>query len=504
MRERPSVTRMEQPLEPLSEIACRNLLEAAPIAIVVVAENGAMVAVNAEFERLFGYTRAEIIGKSMEMLLPERFRRDHVGERAAFNKEPGQRPMGHQRHLTALKKNGVEFPVEIGLSPIGAYGPEGGQLVTAMIMDQTARKIAEQERLEREETFRLFDENSPDFISIVDLTGRMKFISRALKAITGYEPAEIQGQHVSVLLAPDHIEEANKLLQQVMDGKRFEALEYPLRRKDGSSVAIEFNAAPFTVAGVPQGILAIGRDISRRKLAEEELRRSQEKIIQLKSNFVAMASHELRTPLAVIELAVESVLEKATEKLEDRSRSALEMAQRNVKRLGRLIVNLLDLARIEEGRLPMTKQHVDLRLLVEQATHSIGMLAEKNGIQMDVNLGSDPMEMEIDADRITQVLTNLYGNAVRFARNRITTRLTKPNGAAWIVIEDDGPGVPLDKVDHIFDRFSRISEHGGKSGTGLGLSISKGIVEAHGGELRAELRTDANESGMRFTVILPP
>jgi protein-histidine pros-kinase len=487
---------------PLSEAVCRDLLEAAPIAIMVVAEQGEIVAANAEAEKMFGYRREELLGRSIETLLPARYRQSHIADRGAFNRNPEPRPMGLRRDLTALKKDGTEFAVEVGLSPVRT---DHGLLVTTMITDLTARKRAERAILEHEETLRLLNENCPDLIAIVDPAGTIKFISRAITAITGYEPEEVTDRHFAMLLAPEHTLEAGQLIQRVMEGDRLEAFEYPLKRKDGSRVDVEFNSARFVVAGVTQGILAVGRDISARKRAEERI----QELDRRKNMFVATVSHDLRTPLAVIDLALETVLARIPAEhelpggIDGRSRASLDMARRNVKRLGRLIENLLDLARIEEGRLPLSRRRIDLRRLVEDAAQSILPLARKHGLELRVDLPAEEIEAEVDVDRITDVLTNLLGNAIRFARGEITTRIARKDGLAQIVVEDDGPGVPAEKIGLIFDRFARIEEHDGKTGTGLGLSISKGVVEAHGGELLAELKSGDEGGGMRFTVAVP-
>jgi diguanylate cyclase (GGDEF)-like protein len=240
-----------------------------------------------------------------------------------------------------------------------------------------------------------------------------------------------------------------------------------------------------------------------------ELRR----LNQTKSEFVSMVSHELRTPLTIIKEGIRLNLDGTAGPTNDTQKECLNMALDGANRLGRLISDLLDVSRIEAGRLRLAKREVDVNKLVENLRDSYrGSMLEKK-IALEFNIARDVPKVFGDSDKITQIVTNLIDNALKFTNEggRITTSVTErstmddpeqANGFVEVSIADTGLGIPKDEVERIFQKFYQIGSHLTRQsgGSGLGLSIAKSLVEAHGGKISVQSELG---KGSKFTFTLP-
>jgi CheY-like chemotaxis protein len=248
----------------------------------------------------------------------------------------------------------------------------------------------------------------------------------------------------------------------------------------------------FDEDGNKAGAVLIFRDITERRAIE-----------RLKSEFVSTVSHELRTPLTSIRGALGLLSSGLLGPVAEKGQRMLEIAVSNTDRLVRLINDILDLERIESGRVELTRDTVDAQTVMEQAREGLQSIADEAGIRIVVAPAAGSLWG--DSDRIIQTLTNLIGNAIKFSPANTTVMLSGHAGPADFTfsVVDQGRGVPDDKLDSIFQRFSQVdaSDSRDKGGSGLGLAICQSIVGAHGGRIWAE-KNDPAGTRLHFTIPL--
>ncbi len=225
---------------------------------------------------------------------------------------------------------------------------------------------------------------------------------------------------------------------------------------------------------------------------------------RMKSEFVSTASHELRTPLTSVHAALQLALSGSGDRLSPEDRELLEISLANTERLVRLVNDLLDLSKLEAGRMPFELSPVPVASLLEEAARGIHALTAGRAAAILVEPADASLQMAADHDQILRVLTNLLGNALKYSPPGIRVRVSarrSPDGVE-VAVEDDGPGIPAEQVDRLFHPFSRLGVHERQAsgGTGLGLAISRAIVEQHGGRIWWER---IQPRGSRFVFVVP-
>ena len=307
---------------------------------------------------------------------------------------------------------------------------------------------------------------------LLDRSRKIHLANRAFKNLFGVK-AELRGKTVVEAL---RLHELDELLRRAETEKQ--VLDYEIKLPDLNERWLQVNAAAITNAGGErEGTILVFHDLTRLK----QLERTREE-------FVANVSHELRTPLSLIKGYVETLLDGARDNPEVAERF-LKIIERNANRLDLLIQDLLTISALESGRMKVELQPVDLRGLAEKVLNFLHAKAENKNVQL-VNELPEFMA-NADANRLDQVLTNLVDNAVKYGRveGMVTVGGRKTeDGKLEVFVRDDGPGIPAEALDRVFERFYRVDKARSRDqgGTGLGLSIVKHIVQAHGGEVRCE------------------
>ena len=374
----------------------RELLEAAPDSIIEVDANGVIVIANAATEQIFGYSRTELLGKSIDQLVPEELRHRHAQNRATYSALPIRRPMGTGLKLHGQKKDGTNFPLEISLSPV--HSAEGLR-VSAVIRDVTDRQKVEQDFRDMQ----------------ARLTAELSKANRAL---------EVRSREA---------EEANRL----------------------------------------------------------------------KSEFLASISHELRTPLHTIIGFSELLGEELDGALNSKQRRFVEHIHKDSLHLLELINDILDLSKIEAGRLDLHLEAFEATGAARETLNSVAPAAQAKHISLEF-APCPPISVHADRIRFRQILLNLLSNAVKFTSEggSVLVECSSHDQVAQFCVSDSGLGIPRHEHETIFDKFHQVgtTTKGIREGTGLGLAITKHLVEQHNGRIWVESEPG---KGSRFYFTIP-
>ncbi len=467
-----------------SEHKFRMLLESAPDAVVIVNAKGEITLVNSQTEKLFGYTKSELYGKTVELLIPTRFHDIHLDHRKNYFKEPKLRGMGVGMDLLGVKKDGTEFYLEISLSPLQT---EQGPWISAAIRDVSQRKEIERTLEENEEKFNKAFQLSPAGLTLTNVkTGKWIEVNESFLEITGYKREEIIGSS-SAELGMVSDEERDRMLEEIHERGMLKNKEVVFRKKTGENGVALFSNEKITIKEEPV-ILTTIYDITNRKEIESELQKKSEELSRSNKEleqFAYVASHDLQEPLRTITSYVQLLEKKYKSKLDADAIDFINFAVDGASRMQELIYSLLDYSRINRIK-PF--ENTDMNEVIEEVLQDLSVACKESNAM--INYKKLPV---IFADRtlIGQLFFNLIGNAIKFRGDKpikitISASKTKNQGGFHFVVKDNGIGIKKEYQERIFVLFQRLHSRDKYSGTGIGLAICQKIVERHNGKIWIE------------------
>ena len=352
-----------------------------------------------------------------------------------------------------------------------------------------------------------------DAIVSVDEEQIITLFNQGAERTFGYKASEVIGQPLDLLLPPDvhaiHREHMRRFAHSGEAARRMgERSEVRGRRKNGEIFPAEASISKFQVDG-RQVFTAVLRDITERRAAEDErarlleaervARAAAESALRTRDEVLAVVSHDLRNPLSVIDMCAVSLADRLPSD-DEGARHLIRTIENSTQWMNRLIEDLLDVARVEAGRLALDRQLCDLVVVISEATVMLEPLIAEKSLTLREELPERLPPTNVDARRVVQVLENLVSNAVKHtaAGGEIRIRADAANGEIRVAVADTGAGIPADNLPHLFDRFWQ-ARGARRGGAGLGLAIAKGIVEAHGGRIWVE-STLGEGSTFRFSL----
>jgi len=494
-------------------------LESIPDAIVAVGQDGLILQVNSQTEEMFGYKRVQLVGKPIEMLVPERVRRLHYQHRRNFAKVPKRRTMGAGLELYARRQNGSEFPVEISLSPVTLE--KGVPLVISAIRDISDRKGIEDElrrahqELERQTRKEIGQyrsrlasivDSSEDAIIGKELDGTISSWNKSAERMYGYSAEEVIGRSITIIAPKERPDEIPRILERIRRGERIEHYETVRITKDGRHLDVSISISPLhNATGEIVGASAIARDITARKRTEHQLRQVQK--IEAIGRLAGGVAHDFNNILGIITACTEFLRDRIASGTE--SRQYVDNIREAAERGAALTRQLLAFSR----RQAIQPRILDLNERLKEISK---LLRPLMGDDVEVVMHTkSPALVEADPNQLDQVVLNLAVNARdamfhggKFILETETVELDEtfarqhqPMTAGkyvMLAVSDNGSGMDDATVSHIFEPFFTTKEAG--KGTGLGLATVYGIIKQSGGHIWVD--SEAGR-GTTFRIYLP-
>jgi PAS domain S-box-containing protein len=507
----------------------RGQLESAQDAIVVIGPDGNIQFVNEQVEKWFGYSKVELMGRPIEVLVPQNMTEAHKGYRDSYLKQPINRPMGRPGiGLKGRRKNGSEFPVDIALSHSGS---QQEMVITAIIRDMSIKHRQETQMRfldkagqllanspEHEDTLqktadlfvselavgcvmRIMDDDGSFFVKAISHQNLLKkteleilLTSMDAKKIVATDVAEairthevqIRRSKTPVRLELTELDEWEK--QEVDYYTKCHTVTIPLLLSGQIlgvlSLIQEENSDLFSVNDIIF-LQAIG---TRMALSVENtnLFKKAQHAVKVREEILAIVTHDLKSPLSSIQLITQML---ANTKAEDREKivTLIGLIQDSTDQMERLITDLMDFSKIQEGNLFINKQMENPNDLIKLIANLIDLKTKEKALQFTTDVSLELSSFAYDKYRILQALYNLVGNAIKFTeRNgKILISVKKSVGGVTFSVTDNGKGIARENLTNVFDRYWQGQSTSAFS-AGLGLAITKGIIEAHGGKIWLE------------------
>jgi PAS domain S-box-containing protein len=394
-----------------------------------------------------------------------------------------------------LSRAGIEWPIDDSAAPIR---DEAGAIVGAVLVfrDVTDRQSTELSRAH----LAAIVESSQDAVISMSMQGIILSWNGGAEQLFGYTSTEAMGRPTTIVIPPERLDEEREILARIARGERVEPFETVRVAKDGHRRHVSLTVSPMRDdAGEIIGASKIARDITDRKRAEEALREADNH----KDRFIALLAHELRNPLAPLRSALQVM--RLAQGDPGAVTTAREVMERQLGHMVRLIDDLLDISRIGQNKLELRRTRLLLADVVSSAVETARPVIDEAGHQLIVSLPAQPVHLDGDLTRLSQVLSNLLTNSAKYTDRggRIQITAERRGGDAQICVSDNGIGIPTESLTSVFDMFSQVDRRSERptGGLGIGLALVKGLVEMHGGTVTAA--SGGLGRGTTVTVTLP-
>lgn len=456
----------------------KKTTEVPKVGLINIKTNGTIALWNEGAEKIFGYSAEECVGKHISIIFCEAIFENE--KKIIRNLEKG----GKEYYEAACKnKNGDTIYISFTAFPIT---DQNGKVVeiSQFAKDISGQKIA----YEKQSILAAIVNSSDDAIISKTLDGIITSWNRAATKMFGYSEKEAIGKHISIIIPIDRLPEETLIIKNIRQGKKIDHFETIRVSKDGSERQLSITVSPVKDNnGKIIGASKIARDITVRIEAEKQRQLYTDRLQELnnyKDEFMVMASHELKTPLTVI-LANLQILEM---KMKEDARSGfVEKAIKQAKKLSELITNLLDVSKIQSGKLVLNFKNLDINYLIEEIVNNLQQTTSRH--ELVFNKNKETLVANADRERIEQVLINIIGNAIKYSGENAKIIVSTMRKGKDIVVNilDEGIGIADKDIENVFLRFYRGSGAASSySGSGVGLYISSEIIKSHGGKIWAE------------------
>lgn len=486
-----------------SEARKGAIIETALDCIIAMDHQGRVIEFNPAAEHTFGYRRADVLGREMaELIIPPALRERHRQGLKQYLKTGEGSLLGKRIEIEAVRADGTEFPVELSITQVSSDVPP---TFIGYLRDITERKQSEEELRKAKEQFEAILHNAADGITVQDASGSIVYVNDVAATLSGFPSAEAM-----LNAPPDTLRQAiQRFVMKDEGGNLLPVDELPgrraLRGEKNVQALIQYvdtltgqtrwslvKSQPiFDEDGHAQFIVNVVTDISERQALE-----------QRKDEFISMASHELKTPVTSIKGFTQILHSRFKKRGDEESLRFLNIMNEQLNKLTRLISDLLDISKMQAGKLTFQEDFFDLSLLVQETVENLQAATSTHQLQLD---GLQHVQVFGDKDRLGQVLVNLLTNAIKYSpqADTVIVRVAADSENAIVSVQDFGIGIPKGHQDKIFERFYQVTDPEEKTfpGLGIGLYISSEIVKRHKGRMWVE-STKGEGSIFSFTVPL--
>lgn len=449
--------------------------------LILISSDGTIVSFNPASEDIFGYSKEEVIGKNIKILMPSPYQEEHDDYLKSYIDTGQKKIIGIGREVEGLNKNGRIFPVDLSICEITLNGEK---FFSGFVRDISDRKFAEEELQKVSKKLQLILDHAGEGVYGLDIEGNTIFANKAAEKILGYSQEDMLNTCPHELIHHHRADgsvypkEECKIYDSIRDGNIHKEDTEVFWKKDGTSIPVEYSSTPIRDKDRNiTGAVVVFRDITERKKAEEELVRSNMEL----ERFAYVASHDLQEPLRMISSFTNLLQEKYSSTFDDTGHKYMGFISNAADRMRDLVVDLLEYSRADQDM--ETLKEIDCSDILKGVEESLSEIIQSS----EAIITSDPLPMIYSNEiRIYRLIQNLIGNAIKYQSpgNIPTIHIgVEDKDTHWIFsVSDNGIGIPEDQIDHVFVLFKRLNQNT-YSGTGIGLSICKKVVESLGGKI---------------------